>query len=47
MMERQWGGLEWSHTHQCKFAIDKFGVMEFLRRREANPVKETTNQACM
>jgi len=39
MMERQGGSLEWSHTHQCKFAINKFGVMSFTRRREVNPEK--------
>src|SRR5882724_931507 len=39
MMERQQGGLEWSQAHQCEFAIDKFGVMGFSRRRELNPAK--------
>ena len=32
--------LEWSHTHQCEFTIDKFGVMGFCRRREPNPAKK-------
>jgi len=39
MMERQQGGLEWSQAHQCEFAIDKFGVMGFSRRREPNLAK--------
>src|SRR5882724_8740741 len=34
MMTRKGGGLEWSLTHQCEFAIDKFGVMGLTRRRE-------------
>jgi len=40
MMERQGGGLEWSHTHQCEFTIDKFGIMGFSRRREPNKPKK-------
>jgi len=37
MMTRKGGGLEWSLTHQCEFAIDKFGVMGLTRRRELDP----------
>jgi len=39
MMERQQGGLEQSQVHQCEFVIDKFGVMDFSRRREPNLAK--------
>src|SRR5882672_3811139 len=28
--------MEWSRTHQCGFALDKFGVMGLTRQREAN-----------
>ena len=34
MMEKSQGGLDLSHTHQCNFAIDKFGVMGLTRQRE-------------
>src|SRR5882724_6336254 len=37
MMTREGGGLDWSHMHQCKFALDKFGIMGLTRRREVNP----------
>jgi len=36
IMERDGGRLDWSHTHQCRFAIEKFGIMGFSRRREPN-----------
>ena len=38
MMTRKGGGLKWSHTHQCKFALDKFGIMGLTRRREPDPL---------
>jgi len=37
MMTRDGSRLDWSCMHQCKFAIDKFGVMGLTRRREPNP----------
>jgi len=37
MMERSGGALAWSKTHQCEFAIEKFGIMGLTRRREKNP----------
>jgi len=39
MMTRSRGRLEWSHMHQCKFTIDKFGVMGLTRRREPDPAR--------
>jgi len=36
MMTRNGGGLDWSHMHQCKFAINTFRVMG-LTRRESDP----------
>jgi len=27
MMTRRGRGLDWSKYHQCKFALDKFGIM--------------------
>jgi len=36
MMELPGGGLDWSHSHHCNFAIEKFGVMGLTRRREPN-----------
>jgi len=41
MMEKSQGGLDWSRTHQCNFAIDKFGVMGLTRWRERNPEQVT------
>ena len=41
MMTRKGGGLEWSHMHQCKFALNKFGVMGLTRRRELDPSGRT------
>ena len=38
MMTREGGGLDWSHMHQCKFTLEKFGIMGLTRRREANPL---------
>jgi len=38
MMTRKGGGLDWSHMHQCKFALNKFGVMGLTRRREPDPL---------
>jgi len=47
MMERRGGGLEWSHIHHCDFAMDKFSIMGFSRRREPNPAKKPlTMPAC-
>ena len=47
MMERDGGRLDWSHTHQCRFTIKKFGIMGFSRRREPNPLKiPLTMPAC-
>ena len=37
MMERSGGALAWSKTHQCEFAIEKFGIMGLTRCREKNP----------
>ena len=31
MMEREGRALMWSNTHQCKFAIEKFGIMGLTR----------------
>ena len=39
-MEKQGGGLNWSHTHQSEFSIDKFGIMGFSGRRELNLLKK-------
>ena len=39
MMEQPGGGLDWSRSHHCNFAMDKFGVMGLTRRREPNPAK--------
>src|SRR5882672_8149571 len=39
MMEKEGGGIDWSRTHQCGFALDKFGVMGLTRQREANPAR--------
>jgi len=36
MMEHPNGRLEWSCTHFCKFAIDKFGFMRLTWKRELN-----------
>jgi len=32
MMEREGGGLDWVHMHQCNFALDKFRVMGLTRQ---------------
>jgi len=40
IMARQKGFFEWSQTHQYKFAIAKFGIMGFSRRREPNLAKK-------
>jgi len=37
MMVRRDGGLDWSATHHCEFAVSKFGEMGLTRRREPNP----------
>ena len=34
MMTRNGSKLDWSHMHQCKFVLDKFGIMGLIRRRE-------------
>ena len=34
MMEHPGGGLDWSCTHHCDFAMDKFGVMGITRKWE-------------
>jgi len=38
MMERAGGTFAWSKTHQCEFAIEKFGIMGLTRQREKNPM---------
>ena len=38
MMERGGGGLDWMHTHQCSFMLDKFRVIRLMRSREATTV---------
>jgi len=38
MMTRKGSRLEWSHTHQCEFTLDKFGIMGLTRRREPDPL---------
>src|SRR5882724_5636417 len=40
MMEKEWGRMDWSCTHQCGFALDKFGVMGITRRRESNSARQ-------
>ena len=37
MMTRSGGRLEWSNTHQCKFVVNKFGIMGLTRRGELDP----------
>jgi len=37
MMTREGGGLNWSHTHQCKFVLKNFRIMGLTRRREPDP----------
>ena len=37
MMTRNGGGLEWSNTYQCEFAVNKFGIMGLMRKREPDP----------
>src|SRR5882724_3861038 len=34
MITRSGGRLDWSASHQCDFAVDKFGIMGLMRRRE-------------
>ena len=36
IMTRQKGALDWAKTHDCQFALDKFGLMGFTRRWEQN-----------
>ena len=36
MMTRNGSGMDWSHTHQCEFTIDKFGVMGLTIRRDSD-----------
>ena len=44
MMTRSRGRLEWSHMHQCKFVIDKFGVMGLTRRREPDMARSSKSR---
>ena len=37
-MTRKGSRLDWSHTHQCEFMLDKFGIMGLTRRREPDPL---------
>ena len=37
MMTREGRGLDWSHMHQCKFALKSFRIMGLKRRREPDP----------
>src|ERR1700733_9329346 len=37
MMTRPKGALEWSHTHNSKFELDKTGLMTFTHRRSPDP----------
>ena len=34
IMTRENGALDWSLTHKCRFALNKFGLMGFTRKRE-------------
>jgi hypothetical protein len=36
-MEREQGVFQWVEDHNCKFGLDKFQLVDFTRRREANP----------
>ena len=36
MMEREGGSLDWSCAYQCRFVLDKFGVMGMMMRRETS-----------
>jgi len=38
MMVRQGGGLDWSASHHCNFAIGKFRFMGLTSKREKNPL---------
>jgi len=38
MMTRRGEGLDWSKSHQCKFALDKFRIMGLTQRREPDPM---------
>jgi len=41
MMTRRGGGLNLSESHQCKFTLDKFGIMGFTQRRELDPTRRS------
>ena len=36
IMTRDGGALEWSQKSKCRYALNKFGLMGFTRRREAD-----------
>ena len=38
MMIRRGGTLSWAKTHECHFAVEKFGLIGFTRRREKDPM---------
>jgi ribonuclease HI len=40
VMTRAGGALEWADTHECTFAVEKFGLMGLTRRRERDPTKD-------
>lgn len=37
VMEQEGGALEWAKTHECQFALNKFGQIGFTRKREPDP----------
>jgi hypothetical protein len=40
VMTREGGALEWADTHECTFAVEKFGLMGLTRRKECDPTKD-------
>ena len=38
VITRKADGQEWAALHDCKFALDKFGLMGLTRRRERDPM---------
>ena len=34
IMERRGGALDWAKSHKCEFALNKFGLVGFTRKRE-------------
>jgi Reverse transcriptase (RNA-dependent DNA polymerase) len=39
IMTRQEGAIEWSNLHKCRFALNKFSLMGFTRRREKDSTR--------